>query len=148
MVKLTRVLAVVLASLAFEATTIDSFGCARTQGVGGEVAARTNVGHFLVKDPTVDDTGQINHRKVAYGMKSIVELTHVFGPGHTADLRADGRERLSTFVALNRSRLTRDFVESVLVLDEPLLRGMTLLGGRDPGWGGLTGVPGHSHDAE
>jgi hypothetical protein len=122
---LTKVLAVAFALVALKATAIDYFGYAHTEGVGREVAAWTNVGHFLVEDPTFDYTGQINHWRVVYGMKSIVELSHVFVPGRTGSLYPDWQERWHTFVQVNGSRLTPDFVAAFLVMDEPLLRGLS-----------------------
>ncbi len=121
---LSRFLAAAFASLALQASAIDYFGYAHTEGVGGEVAPWTNVGHFLVEDPAFDYSGQINHWKVVYGMKSVIELTHVFVPGRTGDLLPDWRARLATFVATNRRCLTPEFVAALLVMDEPLLRGM------------------------
>lgn len=121
----TSLLVVVFASVALEAAAIDYFGYARTEGVGREVAAWTNVGHFLVEDPIFDYTGQINHWKVVYDMKSIVELSHVFVPGRTGSLYPDWQERWHTFVEVNGRRLTPDFVAAFLVMDEPLLRGLS-----------------------
>ncbi len=114
------------ASAALDAAAIDYFGYARTDGVGGAVAGWSNVGHFLVEDPAFDYCGQINHWKVAYGMKSVVELTHVFVPGRTGDLLPDWYQRWETFVAADSRCLTPDFVAAFLVIDEPLLRGMTV----------------------
>jgi hypothetical protein len=121
----TNLLVVAFALVALEATAIDYFGYAHTEGVGREVAGWTNVGHFLVEDPTFDYTGQINHWKVVYGMKSIVELSHVFVPGRTGNLYPDWQERWRAFVEVNGSRLTPDFVAACLVMDEPLLRGLS-----------------------
>jgi len=117
--------AVLCVSMAFEAAAIDYFGYAHTEGVGAQVAPWSNVGHFLVEDPTFDYTGQINHWKVVYGMKSIVELTHVFMPGRTGSLYPDWQDRWQSFVAVNQRRLKPEFVAAFLVVDEPLLRGLT-----------------------
>lgn len=122
---LTKVFAVAFALVALEATAIDYFGYAHTEGVGREVAPWTNAGHFLVEDPAFDYTGQINHWKVVYDMKAIVELSHVFVPGRTGNLYPDWQERWHTFVEVNGSRLTPDFVAAFLVMDEPLLRGLS-----------------------
>jgi hypothetical protein len=123
---LTKMFAVACTLIALEATAIDYFGYAHTEGVGREVAAWTNVGHFLVEDPTFDYTGQINHWKVVYDMRAIVELSHVFVPGRTGSLYPDWQDRWHTFVEVNGSRLTPDFVAAFLVMDEPLLRGMAV----------------------
>jgi hypothetical protein len=123
---LTKLLAVAFASVALEASAIDYFGYAHTEGLGGQVAAWSNVGHFLVEEPGFDYRGQINHWRVVYGMKSIVELTHVFVSGHSGELLADWEARWEQFVEVNSSRLTPDFVGAFLVMDEPLLRGMTV----------------------
>jgi hypothetical protein len=123
--RLTSALAMAFSLVALEATAIDYFGYAHTEGVAREVAAWTNVGHFLVEDPTFDYTGQINHWKVVYGMKAIVELSHVFVPGRTGSLYPDWEARWYAFVEVNGSRLTPDFVAAFLVMDEPLLRGLS-----------------------
>ena len=103
-----------------------TLGYAHTEGVGREVAAcDQNAGHFLVEDPTFDYTGQINHWKVVYSLKAIVELSHVFVPGRTGNLYPDWQERWHSFVEVNGSRLTPDFVAAFLVMDEPLLRGLS-----------------------
>ena len=122
---LTKMFAVASTLVALEAAAIDYFGYAHTEGVGREVAAWTNAGHFLVEDPTFDYTGQINHWKVVYSMKAIVELSHVFVPGRTGNLYPDWQERWNSFVEVNGSRLTPDFVAAFLVMDEPLLRGLS-----------------------
>lgn len=124
--RLPRLLAVVFVLLAAKAFAIEYFGYAHTEGVALEVQAWTNVGHFLVEDPRVDYTGQLNHWRVVYGMKAVVELSHVFVLGRTGTLLPDWYDRWQTFVEANRSRLTPDFVAAFLVMDEPLLRGMTV----------------------
>ena len=122
---LTKMFAVASTLVALEATAIDYFGYAHTEGVGREVAGWTNAGHFLVEDPTFDYTGQINHWKVVYNMKTIVELSHVFVPGRTGSLYPDWQERWHSFVVVNGSRLNPNFVAAFLVMDEPLLRGLS-----------------------
>ena len=112
--RLVTFLIVALGSVPYTAVAINYFGYARTEGVGSEVAAWSNIGHFLVEDPTFDYTGQINHWRVVYGLKSIVELTHVFVSGRTGNLWPDWQARWQAFVGVNRNRLTPEFIAAFL----------------------------------